>query len=456
MSVAARFRTGIWCSLTMLVLAAVPSPARAQSPKAPPPDPVLESLITRALELNPALQAIQAGIDAARERPAQARALPDPMLSVWYTNEGWAPSLGRMTDTTLALMASQSLPWPGKRQLRADIASRDAGLAEQQLARARLTIVAAVKRAYIGLLLASELHDLAEDQRNLWEDIEVVVRSRYAVGQGAQQDVLRVQLENTRVERLAIEQATEAQVRIAELGRLVGTTEGLVLPESSVRLVMQRVAWSLAESIDRSRALSPELAAARVAIDRDRLSVSLAQKNLKPDFTVQAGFMNRGGLDPMWLAGVGITLPANRKSRAGAIAEANLTLKSEQRSLESLDLQLRYLTEERYRRIESAERTITLFDKGILLQDRMSLEAAVANYQTGSVPFAAVLEAMTTLAGDQWTRTTLVAEHESLKASLEEAGMEPTAGMGALSGPGRAAGAGRAGSATSGGMGGGL
>ncbi len=452
MSVASKLLPGTWLLLCVLALTA--APAAAQGSKAPPPaDPVLEALIARALERNPDLMAARAAIDAARQRPVQASALPDPMVSIAYTNDGWAPSLGRMPMTTLALMASQNLPWPGKRQLRADIAAKDAGVAEQQLARARLSLIASVKRAYVGLLLARELHDLAEDQRNLWEDLEVVVRGRYAVGQGAQQDVLRVQLENTRVERLAIDQGTEAQLRIAELFRLLAGSEGVTLPGEDARVVLRPDPFSLNEVIDRAREVSPELAAARIILDRDRLSLDLAERNRKPDFTVQASLMDRGGLAPVWLAGVGINLPVNRKARASAVAEADLTIKSGQRALESLDLQLRYLTEDRYRRIDSAEQTITLYDKGILLQDRMTLEASVANYQNGTVPFSSVLEAMTTMAGDRWTRATLVAQHEILIASLEEASLEPTAGMGAPSGPGRAPGAGGSGSAMAGGMG---
>ncbi len=447
-----RFHSGIWLLLGMLALTAVDPPAAAQEPKAPPPDPVLEALVSEALARNPDLMAAQASIAAARQRPEQASALPDPMVSMAYTNDGWAPSLGRMPMTTLALMASQNLPWPGKRRLRADIATRDADIVEQQLARARLSVTAEVKRAYFGLLLARELQSLAREQRGLWQDIEVVVRSRYAVGQGAQQDVLRVQVEVTRIEQRLIDQDTEIQLRCAELSRLLARTFEPPA-EPSIRLTLHPLTESQIDLLDRARAVSPELAAARLAIDRDRLALSLAQKALKPDFTVQASFMDRGGLDPVWLAGVGINVPFNRKARQSAIAEADLTIKAGQRGLESLDLLLRLRTEERYRRIVSDEKTVAIYDQGIVLQDRMTLESAIASYQGGTVPFASVLEAMTTLASDRWTRATLVADHEILAASLEEAGLDATPGMPAQAGSTRGPNAGAAGAGMPGAMG---
>jgi cobalt-zinc-cadmium efflux system outer membrane protein len=451
MLVVPRFRLGTGLLLGMLALAAAAPLARAQESKAPSsPDPVLEALIAEALSRNPDLLAAQAAIAAARERPTQVSALPDPMVSLSYTNDGWAPSLGRMPMTTLALMASQNLPWPGKRHLRSDIAAREADVVEQQLARARLSLRSAVTQAYVGLLVARELQALAREQRGLWQDIEIVVRSRYALGQGAQQDVLRVQVEITRVEQREIEQDTEMRIRVAELSRLLA--RAFEAPaDTSTRLVSRPVVESLADALDRARAISPELAAARLTIDRDRLSLSLAQKAFKPDFTVQASLMNRGGLDPVWFAGVGINVPFNRKARASAVAEGDLTIKSGQRALESLDLQLRYRTEERYTRIKAAEKTIALYDQGIILQDRMTLEASVANYQSGTVPFASVLEAMTTLAGDRWTRATLVADHERLAASLEEASLDPGPGVSASAGAARAPG-GKAGPGMSVGM----
>jgi outer membrane protein TolC len=83
----------------------------------------------------------------------------------------------------------------------------------------------------------------------------------------------------------------------------------------------------------------------------------------------------------------------------------------------------------------------------------MSVEAALANYQTGRVPFVTVLEALTTLYGDRWTLARLLADHARLAASLDEASLEANAEMATVGGPTPALGASGAG-ATGGGMGG--
>lgn len=419
-------------ALALLAVALAALAAGGQEPGAEPrsdaDDPVLEALVADALRANPDLLALQQRLVAARARPDQARALADPMLSVVYTNDGWAPSLGREIMSTLAFMGSQALPWPGKRELRADLAARDADLVEQQLERARLSVVADVTRAYYGLVLSRELVELVREQERLWRQIEGVARARYAVGQGAQPDVLRVQVEVTRVEQRVVEQQAEARIRAAELNRLAGQPAARAI-ETAARLSLRPAGEGLDTVVERLSLRSPELAAAAAAEERARVRVALADKEYKPDFAIQAGYMNRGGLDPMWQAGVSLSLPLQRKRLASGLAEAEAAARASALLEESVRLQLRYRCEERLAQLAATERIATLYANGIIPQDRMSVDAALANYQSGKVPFIAVLEALTTLYGDRATHLELLANHERIKASLEEASLEATSSL---------------------------
>ena len=410
-----------------LVLASAPAKAQAGWP-IPVEDPVLGALIEEALSRNPDVAAARQAAVAAGQRPAQARSLPNPMVSTAYTNDGWAPSLGTMEDSNLAFMASQELPYPGKRGLRGQIASREAGQVEQQAERIARSITATVKRAYYGLLLSRNLMDLIRDQEEIWKQIEGVARARYAVGQGAQPDVLRVQVEVTRIEQLLAEQEAEAEIRKAELNRLLARPADAEV-ETPARLALRRVEGRLDELIEWASSISPEVKGAGLGIERASLAVDLARKEFKPDFSVQSQYMNRGGLPPMWQAGVGISFPVYRKRLGAGLAEAEARLRSSRSAIESVRLQLRFRTQERLTQLKTTEKVATLYGEGIVPQDRMSLEAALANYQTGKVPFITVLESLTTLYNDRATHLRLLASHEQTLASLEEASLDPTSGM---------------------------
>ena len=403
--------------------------ARAQAAwPLPVEDPALAALIEEALSKNPDVSAARQAATAAGQRPAQARSLPNPMFSVGYTNDGWSPSLGSMEDSNLAFMASQDLPYPGKRGLRGDIATREAGQVEQQAERVGRSITAEVKRAYYGLLLSRHLLDLIRDQEENWKQIEGVARARYAVGQGAQQDVLRVQVEVTRIQQLQAEQEAEAEIRLAELNRLLARTPNAPL-ETPAHLALRPVQGSLDQLFEWATSVSPELKGVSLGIERAALAVNLAKKEFKPDFSVQTAYMNRGGLAPMWQAGIGISVPLYRKRLSAGLAEAETQLRSTQSAIESVRLQLRFRTQERLTQLKTTEKVAILYGEGIVPQDRMSVEAALANYQTGKLPFIAVLEALTTLYNDRATHLRLLANHEQTLASLEEASLDPTSGM---------------------------
>ena len=407
--------------VTQLILV---STARAQAPWPPPvDDPVLASLIEEALAQNPDVAAARQAMLAARQRPIQARSLANPMVSVIYTNDGWSPSLGSMEDSNLAIMASQELPYPGKRGLRGDIASREADQVGQRAERVKRGIAAAVKRAYYGLLLSRSLLDLIGDQEENWKQIEGVARSRYSVGLGAQQDVLRVQVEVTRIQQSTAEQEAEAEIRLAEINRLLGRAPNTPLL-TSAQLALRPVPGDIQQFFEWAAEVSPEVSGARLEAERGSLAINLAKREFKPDFSAQSAYMNRGGLPPMWQAGIGVSVPIYRKKLRAGVAEAEAQLSASQSAIESIRLQLRFRTQERLTQLKTTEKVATLYGEGILPQDRMSVEAGLANYQTGKVPFIAVLEAITTLYNDRITHLRLLANHEQTLASLEEASLD--------------------------------
>ena len=140
--------------------------------------------------------------------------------------------------------------------------------------------------------------------------------------------------------------------------------------------------------------------------------------------------MNRGGLEPMWLAGVGVTLPVHRKRLASGLAEAEAQARASARLADSrAGSSFASGSRSGWRSSPPREKLVALYGKGIVPQDLLSVDAAVANYQTGKVPFIAVLEALTTLYNDRATHLGLLADHARIRASLEEASLEATSSL---------------------------
>src|SRR5512138_848779 len=90
------------------------------------PDAEADRLVAEAIGRNPDLRAVRSAAGAAAERVRPAGALPDPMVSLSYENDGVSPSLGEMEMTRLSVMAQQQIPFPGKLRLAGEIARKDA------------------------------------------------------------------------------------------------------------------------------------------------------------------------------------------------------------------------------------------------------------------------------------------------------------------------------------------
>src|SRR5260370_39963926 len=156
----------------------------------------LSTLVDEALLHNREVLAAQKKYEAARQRPSQESSLPDPMLSVGYTANG-APypgaGLGRDVTSNAGIMVSQELPFPGKRQLRGEIAAKEASAEYQQYLAVRLNVSARLKQAYHELHHANAAIDFVHRYQELLQNILRISQVRYSVARAAQQDVFKAQ-----------------------------------------------------------------------------------------------------------------------------------------------------------------------------------------------------------------------------------------------------------------------
>lgn len=426
--------SGIWRLVLIGSLAALPTFVAGQEVSAPVratlADPVLETLVREALARNPEIAAAEASAEAARIRIQPARTLPDPSLSLNYQNDGTSFSLGERDMTFLGAMFSQPLPWPGKLRLAGEEATQRAEEVESLLVgRTRLGIEARVRRAYVEHVLARDLLDLIEDRGRAWGQISAIVRERYAVGLGVQQDVLRTQVEVIRVGEARADQTAQIAARRAELNRLLARPQETEVP-TAAHLAFRDQLPNLPALIPAVRERSPELAGIARAIEAGRRRVSLAKKDFLPDFVASGGPMYRGGLDPMWQVGLGITLPVYAGSRQRPLlAAAQADVRADESRASSAALELEFRTRERMENLAAAIKVARLYRDGIIPVDQLSVESAVSSYQTGKVPFVTVLEALNTLYADRALLLTRLAEAEKWRVSIDEADFQNGAGM---------------------------
>lgn len=353
----------------------------------------LDAAIAEALERHPSILAAQQRYDAARQRPIQARSLPDPMVSAGYNASGNplpGAGLGREPTANIGVMVRQMLPYPGKRDLQTSMATREADAEFQQIGAANLAIVARVKQAYYRLSYTYAVSDVLTRNRSLLDTLLKVSDSRYAVGQAAQQDVLKaqtqlsileLQLEKTQQERTAREGALNAL-----LGRPVGTPLG---QPDDLRLTAFEA--SLDSIVTDATAHAPMLRRDQIMIERSQLGVESARKAYKPDFAVAGGYYYMGAMPSMYEVRLDVEVPLQRARRAAAVAEQLSGVAEARSTYESNRLDLVGRLQEDYSMASISARLARLYRDTVLPQARLALESSTTSYQTGTIDFLSVL-----------------------------------------------------------------
>lgn len=438
---APRVSLGICLSLAVVASVMPARPARALPGSAEfGRDSVLAGLLREALGNRPELVQAQATLKADRARVPQARALPDPMVSLGIQNDGFKSlQIGTMETSYWSVVAAQTFPWVGKRGLRARAQSLGAKQSEADLERARLSVQAEVERAYLDLLLVRDQTRILASLEALWVQAEGLTRSRYETGAGAQSDVLRSQLERSRLLQQRWALAAEERRRLAVLNRTVGYAFDRPIPTTISLGDLADPA--LPDSSDAELAVvarSPELQKARLAAEQSGALVSLARKDYFPDLTVSGGVMPRGGaFETMWQAGVSVPIPLWAGSKQSqAVSENRLRGQAAESGAETIRRLVRQRLEERRAMLTALRATNHLYRSGVLIQSEANVSSAMSQYKVGRVPFASVLEALSGYLADLVSFYESVAAIQRIDIAQREFSLDPVAGpsLGGLGG----------------------
>jgi outer membrane protein TolC len=382
----------------------------------------LTALVQEAMERNPEIQAARRAVQAKRARVPQAGAWPDPKLSVSYGGNVLPPFTVMAGDPSSArqIMAEQEIPYPGKTRLRTEIASRDADAETLAYEAVWRRIAAEVKQAYFDLWFTDQSLSTLRKDRELLKKFEKIAEIRYSVGKAAQQDVLKAQVELTRLlERQTVLEQSR-QTFQAQLNSLLNlpVDAPISTPEE---LKISNVGASLDELQAAAQANYPALKQQRTMVSENRLSMDLAKREVRPDFSVGYAYMQRDRLPDMYGITFSTSLPIfRRRKQAMAIAEAAANLESS-RQMEANELTtLRYRIKQEFLDVQASEQLLELYSQGIVPQSSLALESSISSYETGAVDFLNVLGNFTTLLDYELSYKEQIANHQKALARLEE------------------------------------
>lgn len=376
----------------------------------------LSGLLDYARERNPELSAMRHEADAARERVQPAGALPDPVLRAELmdvTNQGtnkpsslWPSQVG---STRYLLM--QSVPWFGKRDLQREVAEAQADQADGQAASTWAELSGRIKTAYAIYYYLSGSERLAQQALSLMSNLEQVAQTRYANGLGAQQDVLRAQVEQTALRTELIELESERHHEQSRLNALLSRPAMAELAEpAQLRPLPLPAQLDYAVLEQKLRARNPQLLVAEAQLQSAEKGRDLAYTRRYPDFTLGIAPNQSGNTVKSWDVMVEFNIPLQQGSRRSQEREAEAMLAASESRRQSLQDRMQAALSESLYALETARRTESLAATRLLPQSELNYQSALSGYETGKVEFAMLIEAQ---------RQILNAKRQRLKAQLE-------------------------------------
>jgi outer membrane protein TolC len=384
----------------------------------------LETIVRVALDRNPAVAENQSRARAAEARSEAASRLPD--LELKY--EQWGVPLARPyaldRADTLMLGVRQTFPPWGSLDARGRAAAEEAGSAVDSSRARRQEVAAQVRRTFATYYRADQELRLHLEHVGLTSRVLELARLNQRSGHGTLQDVLRLQLElsrlHTDVARLEREQRSSRALLNLLMDR---PPEAPLGPPDDLSIVIPtRDVAALERTLDRNR---PEISAAARAIRRSEAMLDGTRRSGRfPNVMVgvdywymPTGMATHHGYGAM----VGINLPWLSGRRRAEEREAAEMVQADQHALESARNAVRYELHDAAARLESARQSFTIIDQDLLAQARRSVEAIQAAYAAGQGDATGLLDALRSYLQVRIERVQALAELASSQADLERA-----------------------------------
>lgn len=355
-----------------------------------------------ALYNSPSVEAAYQRWVASAERLPQVGSLPDPRLNVGFFLDEVETRTG---PQHARIGVSQALPWPGLLDEREDAAALAARGAWLRFEAERLAVTEQVVRTLHELAYLDAVVRITQENLELLQSFEEVVRNRYRVGLGSHPELARVQVELGQLEDRLTQLETMRPAYASELNAALNRPTETPVP--TLAELPGRVSLMQGPELAAlARRANPNLLALDEQLEEKRVGTEVARLGGMPslsvglDYIVTGDAMNssipESGDDPIMLS-FGVTLPLSREKYDAAVREsiAERLEVSHTRAAEAnrISAAIQRIWFEH----TDADRRVRLYEQTLIPKAEESLRASLAGFRAGDTNFLDLLDTERTL-----------------------------------------------------------
>jgi outer membrane protein TolC len=296
-----------------------------------------------------------------------------------------------------------------------------------ELSALELEITEEARRAWYELYYTQLMLGVVREDRQVLENLLTVAEARYETGEAGQQEVLRLQAEQSSVDAEVLRLVQQQQSARAELAGLMQ-----VSPETALMAAERRSdegdPLDLSELYARAVRQRPELRVLLAEIQREQHLVDRARLDYYPDVTMRMGWgrmttegsMAHGadGVDNVSV-GFGVNVPVNRGRLRASVHAAEASAVAAARDYDRLKSETQRDVKQLFSQAISQRDSSELLRDSVIPKTEQALRAAVRGYQVGATDFSDVIATWRELLKFHVSQLQLELQYRQTLASLE-------------------------------------
>jgi len=327
--------------------------------------------------------------------------LKDPKLQLGLNNmptDSFEFDQENMTQFKVGI--TQQFPSGNSLNIKQQKTKKQAELFLSKISDRKLSIIKEVRLTYFEIYYWEKAKKTIKQNKRLFSQLVNIVQSMFSVGRNNQQDLIRAQIELSRLDDRIVKITQKINTRRSKLSRWIGAKNSShALTEQLPELVIPAISDDF-ETLSQHFFSHPKILEIDKQLEISRKDIELVKESYKPGWALNVGYGYRDNMpngnkrSDFLSAGVSIDLPlftANRQDKR-LLAKEHSYQSLKDKRVEMLrklvaDLQQEVANEEQLKKRH------TLYNNLLLPQTKQQTQASLLAYQSDRGNFADVMRA---------------------------------------------------------------
>lgn len=360
----------------------------------------LNFLIEKAIQSSPKIKMLELKKDAAKLKVIQSSNLPDPILSFGISNlpvPSFSFTKEPMTEKMIGLR--QEFPFPGKLKTMAKSESKEIEMIELEIIDAKNQIRKQLVQSYNELRYIRKSIEVFENTEILLKNMLEVVKTHFITSKASQQNLLRIELELTKLSNMIDEKRSMEQSHLSMINSFLLRERSSPIQTNDFPMISAKE-FEIQDLIERAKKSNPMINSSIVAKEKSQINEVISRYERLPMFAISAKYSFRdkvGGMpmDDLFSFMVDVSLPLNYGGKVTAkIEETQLMQNYYERQYQLTIQMLNASLSASISKLNSLQFRIKLIEEGMLIQAKENLKIALIDYQVGKIDFINVIDAL--------------------------------------------------------------